>query len=424
LLDSKFEKTILPNGIRVLTERRESTQCAVVGFWLETGSRDEPVQFQGVSHLIEHLVFKGTKSFSALDIAYKLEAVGGEINAFTAKEHVCFHTDTLKEDLELSIHVLSELISSALFNADAVEKEKGVVLQEILMAKDDIEDSVFDNFFLTAFPKSSIGTNILGTSETVSAMTSQQIVEWYKNVYVPNNLIVSVAGNIQHQHVVELVDKYLGEEKKKLLKVNRSVVPSIPKLRAFDARESEQVHAIVSLPTVAYGSDRRFEAFIVNSCLGGGMTSKLFQNIREEKGWAYSIFSMLNTYTDFGVQLIYAATEPALYQKVVEEILKELQLMKKNKLTVHDLDFFRRQVRGQLLIASEDLESRMHSLAINEMVFGEYRPITSVIDEMERIQLDGVNDFIDTYFDDDQMGIYLLGDLKVKETKKWLGEIK
>lgn len=156
-----FSKTILPNGIRVLTEKRESTQCVVVGFWLKTGSRDEPIKYQGVSHLIEHLVFKGTKSFSSLDIAHRLEAVGGEINAFTAKEHVCFHTETLKEDLNLCIHVLAELISSALFQEDAVEKEKGVVLQEILMAKDDIEDSVFDNFFLTAFPKSPLGTNIL-----------------------------------------------------------------------------------------------------------------------------------------------------------------------------------------------------------------------------------------------------------------------
>lgn len=420
MLNAKFEKTILPNGIRVLTERRESTQCAVVGFWLETGSRDEPVKLQGVSHLIEHLVFKGTKSFSALDISYKLEAVGGEINAFTAKEHVCFHTTTLKEDLELCVQVLSELMSSALFEKKAVDKEKKVVLQEILMAKDDIEDSVFDNYFATAFPKNSLGTNILGTSKSVSAIKRDQVVEWYKGMYVPNNLIVSVTGNIEHKKVVDLVDKYLGRQKKKAITTERTA-PKIKALREFDKRESEQVHAIVTLPTISYGSERRFEAFIVNSCLGGGMTSKLYQNIRENRGWVYSIFSMLNTYTDFGLQMIYAATEPALYQKVVEEILKDVRKMKKEKLTAADLDFFRKQVRGQLLMAGEDVESRMHSLAINEMVYGEYRPIQSVIDEMKRIKLDGVNDYIDTYFKEDLMGIYLLGDLKEKETTKWLG---
>lgn len=423
MIEPKFEKTVLKNGIRVLTERHESTQCAVVGFWLQTGSRDEPLALQGVSHLIEHLVFKGTKSFTALDIAYKLEAVGGEINAFTAKEHVCFHTTTLKEDLELSVHVLSELISQALFDEDAVEKEKKVVLQEILMSKDDIEDSVFDNFFLTAFPNHTIGTNILGTSQTVSEVSQQQIKEWYKNVYRPNNLIVSVTGNIEHQQVVELIEKYLGAEKPQEIKLQRRA-PHLPSLKAFDSRESEQVHAIVSLPALPYGSERRFEGFIVNSYLGGGMTSKLFQNIREEKGWVYSIFSMLNTYTDFGVQLVYAATEPGLYQQVVEEILKEIQLMRDNKLTLKDLDFFRRQVRGQLLIAGEDVESRMHSLAINEMVYGQYRPIQSVIDEMERISLDGVNNYIDSYFDKKQLGIYLLGDLEEKETQKWLNSIK
>lgn len=418
-MTTTFSKTILPNGIRVLTEKRESTQCVVVGFWLKTGSRDEPIKYQGVSHLIEHLVFKGTKSFSSLDIAHRLEAVGGEINAFTAKEHVCFHTETLKEDLNLCIHVLAELISSALFQEDAVEKEKGVVLQEILMAKDDIEDSVFDNFFLTAFPKSPLGTNILGTSHTVSHITREEIIQWYRTVYIPNNLIVSVTGNVDHAQVVDLVQSHLGAEKESSLKIARAA-PTLPRLRSFDRRDSEQVHAIVSLPTVAYGSDRRFEAFIVNSCLGGGMTSKLFQNIREEKGWAYSIFSMLNTYTDFGVQLIYAATEASLYRKVVEEILRELRLLKANKLQNKDLDFFRRQVRGQLLIAGEDLESRMHSLAINDMVYGEYRPIQSVIEEMERIELDGINNYIDTFFDEGQIGVYLLGDLKEKETIKWL----
>ncbi len=420
MINAQFKKTVLPNGIRVLTEKRESTQTAVVGFWLETGSRDEPAELQGVSHLIEHLVFKGTKSFSALGISYKLEAVGGEINAFTAKEHVCFHTTTLKEDLELCVHVLSELMSSATFEKSAVEKEKKVVLQEILMAKDDIEDSVFDNYFGAAFPKNPLGTNILGTSKSVSRVKRDQILEWYNDVYVPNNLIVSVTGNIEHNNVVDLVNKYLGKQKKKKITTVRKA-PKIRPLRSFDKRDSEQVHAIVSLPSLPYGSDRRFESFIVNSCLGGGLTSKLYQNIREERGWVYSIFSMLNTYTDFGIQMIYAATESGLYKQVVEEILLEVRKMKEQKLTAKDLDFFRKQVRGQLLMAGEDLDSRMHSLAINEMVYGEYRPVQSVIDEMNRVKLSGVNDYIDTHFNEELMGIYLLGDLKEKETTKWLG---
>lgn len=422
MLEAQFKKTVLANGIRVLTERRESTQCAVVGFWIETGSRDETSELQGVSHLIEHLVFKGTKSFSALDIAYKLEAVGGEINAFTAKEHVCFHTTTLKEDLELCVHVLSELISSAQFAQEAVEKEKKVVLQEILMSKDDIEDSVFDNFLLKAFPKNPLGTNILGTSKSVSKVTQKQIIDWYKSMYVANNLIVSVTGHVEHKKVVDLVEKYLGHLKEKKVNAKR-VPPQVKALRAFDSRDSEQVHAIVSLPTVPYDSERRFEAFIVNSCLGGGMTSKLFQKIREEKGWVYSIFSMLNTYTDFGVQMIYAATEPKLYQKVIAEIISEIRLMKNKKLKTKDLEFFRRQVRGQLMMASEDLESRMHSLAINEMTYGRYRPIQSVIAEMDKINVAGINNYIDMYFDEDKMGIYLLGDLKEKETQKWLKDL-
>ncbi|MBY0385193.1 insulinase family protein [bacterium] len=416
---AQFKKTVLKNGIRILTESHKSTRCVVVGFWLERGTRDEAADCVGVSHLIEHLVFKGTKKFSALQIAQKIEAVGGEINAFTAKEHTCFHATTLKEDLELSIQILSQLFNEAIFDAAEFEKEKNVVLQELYMSRDDIEDSVFDEYFAKAFPNDSIGWPILGTEESLKNITVQDVIQWYKKNYLAGNLIVSVAGNVGHDKVVQLVEKYLG----KMPAAKKEIVRSSKGLQALsDAkkRESEQVHIVLGTPSLPYGSPRRFEAYMVNACLGGGMTSRLYQKIREDKGWAYSIFSMLNTYTDFGLQIFYAATDKKLYQKLVEELLKEIRLFHSEKIKQKELDFYRRQVKGQLLIASEDVESRMMSLATNEMVFGKYRSVDSVIAEMESVKLKQVNNYIDEFLDLKTMSLYLMGAVNENKDRQWM----
>jgi predicted Zn-dependent peptidase len=416
---AKFKKTVLKNGIRILTESHKSTRCAVVGFWLDRGTRDEDPHYVGVSHLIEHLVFKGTKKFSALQIAQKIEAVGGEINAFTAKEHTCFHATTLKEDLELSIKILSQLFHSAVFDKDEFEKEKNVVLQELYMSRDDIEDSVFDDYFAKAFPKDSIGWPILGTEESLKNITQKDVIDWYKKNYLAGNLIISVAGNVDHDKVVRIVEKYLGSLPEKKNSVVRQT-QGLQSLIEVKKRESEQVHIVLGAPSLSYGSPRRFEAYMVNACLGGGMTSRLYQKIREEKGWAYSIFSMLNTYTDFGLQIFYAATNKKLYHSLVEELLKEIRDFHKNKMKQKEMDFYRRQVEGQLLISSEDVESRMISLATNEMVFGKYRSVDSVIKEMESIRLKDVNNYIDEFLSMKSMSLYLMGAVQENKDHKWM----
>lgn len=419
----EFQKTTLKNGIRVLTESHDSTHCVVVGFWLDRGTRDENEDIVGVSHLIEHLVFKGTQKYSALEIAKNIEAAGGEINAFTSKEHTCFHTTTLKDDLELSIDILSQLFCHATFEASEFEKEKNVVIQELYMSRDDIEDSVFESYFAKAFRKHPLSWPILGTEKTLKSMSRKDVVSWYSKNYLAGNLIISVAGNTNHEHVVRLIEKYLGHlpAKEKKLKRKKSTLQA---LSASKYRDTEQVHIVMGSPSLPYDSDRRFEAFLVNASLGGGMTSRLYQKIREEKGWAYSIFSMLNTYTDFGIQLFYAATDKKLYQKLVEEMLSEIRHFHQNKMNQSEIDFYRRQVKGQLLIASEDIESRMSSLAVNEMVYGHYRSVDSVIAEMEKISLKGVNNYIDEYLGMEDLSLFLLGAVQENKDKKWMKGLK
>lgn len=419
MLEYSFKKTQLKNGIRVLTEKHTNTQCTVAGFWLDRGTRDENTKMMGVSHLLEHLVFKGTKKLSALEISQCMEAVGGELNAFTSKEHTCFHATTLKEDFELSLDVLSQLFNEAVFNADDFVKERNVVLQELLMAKDDIEDSVFEAYFEKAFGSHPLGWPILGMTKTLVSMTAKQVEAYYKKNYKPGNLIISAVGNVEHEQVVKLVERYLGHLPPERIEFKRKAA-KMTSWREVTTRDSEQVHIVLGLPTISYGNNERFAAYLVNACLGGGMTSRLYQKIREDKGWAYSVFSMLNTFTDSGVHLVYAATDKKLYKQVLEAILEELETMKKTKLTVQELDFYRKQVRGQLLIASEDIENRMNSLAVNEMVFGEYRSVDSVIKEIEDVTLEDVEKYIDKWVNLKKMNIYLMGDVPKAKTKKWL----
>lgn len=403
----------------MLTERHTNTRCAVAGFWLERGTRDETPSMTGVFHLIEHLVFKGTKKLTALEIAKCMEAVGGELNAFTSKEHTCFHATALKEDFEMSLDVLSQLYNEAVFSEDDFDKERNVVLQELLMAKDDIEDSVFEAYFAKAFGNHPLGWPILGTEKTLTAMTTKQVKAWYEKNYKAGNLIVSAVGDVDHDQVVALVERYLGHLPKERVEFKRKPA-KFGVWREAQARESEQVHIVLGLPTISYADKYRFAAYLVNACLGGSMTSRLYQKIREEKGWAYSVFSMLNTFTDSGVQLVYAATDKKLYEKVTEALIEEIELLKKNRIPQEELDFYRKQVRGQLLIAAEDIENRMNSLAINEMVFGEYRAVDDVIREIEAVSLADVNRYIDKWIDLKKMNIYLLGDISKGKTKKWL----
>ena len=216
-----FKKTQLKNGIRVLTEKHTNTHCTVAGFWLDRGTRDETPAVAGVFHLIEHLVFKGTNKLTALEIAKCMEAVGGELNAFTSKEHTCFHAVSLKEDFEMSLDVLAQLYNEAVFSDDDFDKERNVVIQELLMAKDDIEDSVFEAYFAKAFGTHPLGWPILGTEKTLSQMTTKQVKKWYSDNYKAGNLIVSVTGNVDHDQVVKLVERYLGHLPKERIDFKR-----------------------------------------------------------------------------------------------------------------------------------------------------------------------------------------------------------
>ncbi|MCH2535200.1 MAG: insulinase family protein [Bdellovibrionales bacterium] len=417
----EFFKTTLSNGVRVVTEHHPYTRAVSAAIYVTTGARDEPEELQGMSHFIEHMVFKGTKNRSQLDIVKEIEAVGGEINAYTTKEYTCFHTTTLREHLGLSMDVLADLVTHAQFDIADLEKEKSVVQQEIDMCAEQFEEFIFDEFFEQAYKGHSLSHNILGTTETLKNLDQSNVLDYYKNVYGGQNMIVAVSGCVNHKDVVDIVERIFGPQKKHKEIIRKQ--PSFNTFKKFIPKTTEQMHLLFGFPVSSFKDQYRFESFIVNALLGGGMTSRLYQNIREEKGWVYSVYSYLHNFTDAGLMMFYAATTKDLYQTVYDEMLKEIYKVKDNGITKEELESFKMQVKGQILLGADDIENRMNSIAVNEMVFQTYRPVEDTIASIEAVSVESIHQFLETYFKPDKMGLNLLGLQDPDEVQAWFNKI-
>lgn len=416
-----FKKTLLPNGIKVVTEHHPFTRCVSAGVYVDVGSRDESIDLAGAAHFIEHLVFKGTKKRSGFEIAQSLEKVGGELNAYTSREYTCFHAGCLKEHLHLALDVLMDLVGGATFKTTDFEVERGVVSAEIDMSADDFEDYIYDLFFESAYPNHSLGRPILGTHESLQSMTRKKLMDYYQSRYRSKNLILSVAGHVDHDEVVQMVRRTLGKVAGggRVITPKR-VRPQFKPFRRFVHRPSEQVHILMGGESCSYRHKYRFESYIVNALLGGGMTSRLYQSIREKKGLAYSVYSFLISFTDSGLLTYYGSTAPKNVGQVLASMKRELERFYDKGISKKELENFKTQVKGQILLGADDVENRMNSLAVNEMIFGHYRAVDDVIADIEKVSVGSVRAYIDEYFDFKRMGLLLLGDLDRADAEKWL----
>jgi predicted Zn-dependent peptidase len=420
----EFQKTVLPNGIRVLTEKHATSRAASCGIWVNRGTRDESPEEQGLAHFLEHLVFKRTENRNAYEISRDMEAVGGELNAFTSREYTCFVTHSLKEHVGLSLDVLSDLVCRPKFAATDIKKEKQVVVQEIHMSEDQLEDNIFDRYFEKVFAGSPLGKPILGTVDSINGMSRQKVVGFHGRQYTSANTLVSVAGNVEHDEVVSLVKKYLKMPAANPMAARAArLAPEISAFREVVKKPSEQVHILMGFPAADFRAPLRFEAYIVNTILGGGMTSRLYQTVRENSGLVYTIHSQLVTFTDTGVNLVYAGTEPKNAPEVVELTLKEIKKLRKKGMTKAELEFFKTQVLGQILLGADDIESRMNSLGVNEMVFGKYRSVDDVMNDVKGVTIDSVHEYIEKYVDLDRLGMFLMGAVPEAPTKRWLDSL-
>lgn len=409
-----FNRTTLSNGVRVLTEHHPFTRSVSAGIYVDLGTRDEPKHLNGAAHFIEHLVFKGTRRRSAFEIAKSLEEVGGDLNAYTSREYTCFHAASLREHLGLSLDVLVDLISRAQFSKADFDLERDVVQHEIDMSADDLEEYIFDLYFEKAFAGHALGLPILGTPSSLKGMKLAEVKKYYESKYRGSNLIVSVAGNVEHDEVVKAVEKALGHQKGRVPKNNRRK-PRLKGFKKFIHRPSEQVHILMGGPSCAFKDEYRFESYIVNALLGGGMTSRLYQAIREKRGLAYSVYSHLVSFTDAGLLMFYASTAPKNVRKVLQLIKGHVFNLRERGISQRDLNLFKTQVKGQILLGADDVENRMNSLAVNEMIFGEYRPVDEVINEIDAITAKSVQEYLDRFVTNDSIGLLLIGDLDRKE---------
>ena len=436
---SMHKKTVLPSGLTVLTERHPQSRAVSCGMWVDKGTRHERTNEAGLAHFVEHLVFKRTKKRSAYEIARDMEAVGGDLNAFTSRENTCFLTHSLAEDVGLSLDVLTDLVKDPSFDSGDIKKEKQVVIQEIHMSEDQLEDFIFDKYFERLYPEHPLGKPILGTVESIENMSRARIVDFHKRQYAVNELVLSVAGNCDHDEVVGIMSKLtdsmasskaktkvMAPDPKQALAKIREVRQGVPKPELFREvirKPSEQVHILIGHPTLEFRDPLRFEAIVVNAFLGGGMTSRLYQTVREERGLVYTIFSQLTTYSDSGTNMIYAGTEAKKAPTVIELILKELRRLKRDGMTKADIEFFKKQVKGSVLLGADDIENRMNSLAVNEMMFGKYRSIDDVMRDVEAVDFDSVHEFISLKMDIDSLGMMLMGPMPEGPTTKWLNTL-
>jgi len=384
-------RTVLPNGMRVLTEAIPTMRSVSFGIWVGVGSRDETPTLAGVSHFLEHLLFKGTERRSALEISAALEAVGGETNAFTTREYTCYYARVLDEDLQLAVDVICDLVSASVLDEADVETERGVILEEIAMHDDEPGDAVHDRLYQAIFGEHPLGRPISGTVESVSALTHRQVIDFYRDRYVAPHMVVAAAGNLEHSAVVAAVGEAFAKVRRFAvsaepagLRTTGSAVPTRKEIYV-QHRDTEQANLLFGCPAPARLDQRRFALGVLNNALGGGMSSRLFQEIREKRGLAYSVYSYTSQYADAGVFGVYAGCAPARADEVLSLIRAELDAVAGGGLSDEVINRGKGMLKGSLVLGLEDTGSRMSQLGKGEMLYGELLGVDELLRQINAV---------------------------------------
>ncbi|MBO0835491.1 MAG: insulinase family protein [Actinobacteria bacterium] len=396
--EDAVRRSVLPGGLRVVTEALPSVRSAAFGIWVGVGSRDEDLAHAGATHYLEHLLFKGTARRTALDISAEMDAVGGELNAFTAKEYTCYYARVLDEDLPLAIDVLSDMVTSSLLEPRDVDAERGVILEEIAMNEDDPADVVHEAFAGQLFGDTPLGRPILGSTESINSISAARIAEHYRARYTPNNLVVAAAGSLEHERVAELTAAAFGSL------LSGELQPAPPRLSGPEAdaqagtgvrlvsRPVEQANVVLGCTGLARTDPRRFALGVLNAALGGGMSSRLFQEVREKRGLAYSVYSFSSQHADTGQWGVYAGCLPAKTEEVLAICREEIAKVIEHGLTDEELRRGKGQLRGSIVLGLEDPSSRMSRLGKSELVYPRLEPVEEILAAIDAVTHDDVRE--------------------------------
>jgi predicted Zn-dependent peptidase len=409
--ERNIRRTILSNGLTILTEKMNHIRSVAMGVWIGAGSRHELAEVNGISHFVEHMVFKGTKSRSAQIIAREVDAIGGNLDAFTGKETVCFNMKVLDEHVPTALEVLSDLVLNPVFASEEIQRERGVILEEIKMDEDNPDYLVHEIFTQNFWKDHPLGKPILGTKETVKRFERDTLMDFYGGRFLGGNMIFSAAGNIEHDNFVEQVSRRFDS-----LPAGQSAKPDVPprttaRINLRNKKSLEQVQLCLGVPAPPVADEARYVTLVLNTVLGGGMSSRLFQTIREERGLAYAIYSDLNPYSDTGSLCVYAGTSADKAVQVVDLVMAEFSRLKGQLLQPDELRRAKDQLKGNLLLSLESSMSRMSNLARQQMYFNYFFGLQEILDKVEEVTAEQVMDTANALFQPDLVAVTLLGRL-------------
>jgi predicted Zn-dependent peptidase len=406
-----IQREVLPNGLTIITEQMDHIRSVSLGIWLKSGSRHDEAPVNGISHFIEHMVFKGTTSRSAEDIARQVDSIGGNMDAFTGKETVCFNMKVLDEHLPVAIDILSDMVLNPVFAPGEITRERGVILEEIKMDEDNPDYLVHELFTQNFFKDHPLGKPILGTKETVRRFDQEAILADYGSKFVPGNMIISAAGNIQHDHVVDLLRKRFEHLKPGSNGWHDNRPKTSSRITLRNKKSLEQVQICLGVPSYEISNTRRYVSYVLNTLLGGGMSSRLFQNVREKQGLVYSIFSELNPFRDAGCLSVYAGTSLQSAPKVVQSVLQEFRNFKEVPLSEEELKRGKDQLKGSLMLSLESSTARMSNLARQEMYYDHFVGLDEIIDRIQAVTAEDVQQSARELFKPEAIAVTVLGNL-------------
>ncbi len=414
-ITENIQLTTLPNGVRVVSETVPHVQSVSVGMFVGIGSRDETDPVRGISHFIEHMMFKGTRKRTARQIADEIESKGGHLNAFTDKETTCYHLRVLAEHTPLALDILTDMLRGSLFDADEMEREKRVVLEEIKMYEDSPEDRIHEIFESTLWSTHPLGKPIIGTDKTVSGLTRDNIVDYIGECYRPDRIVISAAGNIPHDELVKLASDALGDmEGKAPVRKQRKPKPT-GKSKQVRKRDVEQVHFCLGTAAFSKQQKERYSLSILNNVLGGNMSSRLFQEIREKRGLAYAIGSYGRSYEDGGYFCVYGGTSPTTYDQVVELTHGEFDKVRKEGITDDELTKAKTQVRGALVLGLESMSARMNRYGDNILSYGRVVPLEEILSNYEAVSQESIAAVAKQVLDPEQLTLTAIGPFSAKK---------
>ncbi len=405
-----YRKDTLSNGIRVVSETLPKSRSVSIGVWVKVGSRHEPPQVGGVSHFIEHMFFKGTEKRTAKDIAIEMDSLGGEMNAFTSQETTTYYVKVMDEHLPVAINILSDILLSSKFEPAEMEKERKVILEEIKGVEDTPDDYIHELLTSTVWPDNPLGRPILGTKETIKSLTHKDIITYIENYYSPKEIVISVAGNFEHARLVDLLNSSFGKLSRNGIP-KQEATPAFTRAAVVKKKQLEQVQICIGCKGINYTHEDRYVISALNGVLGSSMSSRLFQEVREQNALAYSIYSYIMSYRDTGLLTVYAGADPTNALEVVRLVIREFKKIKEEGITPAEESKVKNQIKGNLILSLESSNSHMSRIARQEIYFGKYLSIDDIVKGVEKVTAVQVQDLARQLFVRENIALTILGPL-------------